>query len=893
MKNENSIVINTLSVHISKFEEEYINKRRPNKKIIPKLEQTAEDVHRYITENSVEFKHISTRFLTEELCCIVVSRSASDLRFIPEKLKTKKVCFTAVLKNGKAIEYVDKSLIDEELAFVAVRQKFNDVYSHPINHIPRRLITKELIEEAVAYTPCCLKFVTKEFINEKLCKKAVSLDGRAIEFVPEEFVNSDLVDIAISVSLEALKMIPKSFLNKEKCNQIFKENINAFQYIPSKYKNLNMCLGFIEKIADKFSFKDFCSIPVAIRENTDFLNKLMLHIPANTIIRWDNIVRNSKPDFGEAHYKSLSEKAIKHLETKVQRGNFINRERCALPEAQNSNDALDTNSVVAYDFSNSDETNRLIYYISDIHLEHQFELFDVKLSDDELEECINQKVQEIITSCPDNTATLMIAGDVACSKKLVDIFISNLSNKWRGKIIYTLGNHELWDCYDEEGNTLAIDEIVTKYQHVDQVRYSARNKIFLLNNSLFLHYKNVYNVVLTENDLLNISNEVLREAIKMSSLAVFGGTGFAGLNSRYNSTCGLYKDAVTRRESERDLSKRFEKLYKKISSVASDKNLVVLTHMQPKDWTSQLLNKNWIYVCGHDHINKAYTDDDGAVVLADNQIGYKARKLNLKSFTIDNSYEMFDSLLDGIHLISSNEYREFNIAKGILSYGCNQKGSIYMLKRFGYYMFLFKPSSKEKLYILEGGYTRVADNQDIEYYYENLPSYCAAIERFLEPYQRALQDIANEVKRFGGVGNIHGCIVDIDFYSHIYLNPFNGEATPYYSPYMGVRSVYKTVGKLLQKHRPDLEEAYNISLGLGELQTLQSNGSTTKMAHKKVEQPLIDIDLLNNHQMYYPSRIIKSLQYVVCNRVVRRWNEAFLKKANVRDDAQMISDQNA
>ena len=43
------------------------------------------------------------------------------------------------------------------------------------------------------------------------------------------------------------------------------------------------------------------------------------------------------------------------------------------------------------------------------------------------------------------------------------------------------------------------------------------------------------------------------------------------------------------------------------------------------------------------------------------------------------------------------------------------------------------------------------------------------------PYRNALKTISKEIRAFGGNGNIHGCIIDIDFFNHIYVNPFDGK----------------------------------------------------------------------------------------------------------------------
>ena len=46
----------------------------------------------------------------------------------------------------------------------------------------------------------------------------------------------------------------------------------------------------------------------------------------------------------------------------------------------------------------------------------------------------------------------------------------------------------------------------------------------------------------------------------------------------------------------------------------------------------------------------------------------------------------------------------------------------------------------------------------------------STIKMPLDKYTSFQKHIADIVKRIGGVGTIHGSIIDIDFYNHIYVN---------------------------------------------------------------------------------------------------------------------------
>ena len=62
---------------------------------------------------------------------------------------------------------------------------------------------------------------------------------------------------------------------------------------------------------------------------------------------------------------------------------------------------------------------------------------------------------------------LLIGGDISSSKELEECFYNNLRAYWHGPIIGILGNHELWDYYDDDGKSIKqIDEIVEDYRKI-------------------------------------------------------------------------------------------------------------------------------------------------------------------------------------------------------------------------------------------------------------------------------------------------------------------------------------------------------------------------------------------------------------------------------------------
>ena len=74
-------------------------------------------------------------------------------------------------------------------------------------------------------------------------------------------------------------------------------------------------------------------------------------------------------------------------------------------------------------------------------------------------------------------------------------------------------------------------------------------------------------------------------------MIILGGVGFAGLNTEFNATNGIYRSTITR-EEEIVRSHRFVAIYKKFLACAADKQVIVLTHMPMSDWTDMEPNPN-------------------------------------------------------------------------------------------------------------------------------------------------------------------------------------------------------------------------------------------------------------------------------------------------------------
>ena len=130
-----------------------------------------------------------------------------------------------------------------------------------------------------------------------------------------------------------------------------------------------------------------------------------------------------------------------------------------------------------------------------------------------------------------------------------------------------------------------------------------------------------------------MSTEELTDICQNSTFLLLGGLGFSGLNPTYNAKSGLYRNTITQEEDIRRTN-RFQMVYEKISICAKDCRVLVLTHTPITDWSHIACNSKWIYINGHTHRNKIEKTQSKALVLSDNQVGYKPKQWRLKNISL-------------------------------------------------------------------------------------------------------------------------------------------------------------------------------------------------------------------------------------------------------------------
>lgn len=502
-----------------------------------------------------------------------------------------------------------------------------------------------------------------------------------------------------------------------------------------------------------------------------------------------------------------------------------------------------------------------IAYISDLHLIHRL---------------INNKCEtfgDIAEVLTDTAAIIkeqaksitIIAGDISSDIKFYSYFVNQLNDCH--DYFITLGNHEFWSFVNQP-----VAKIVSCYKEI----LSPHKNLHLVHNNIFYYANQCWYEITTE-ELERLSELKLRELTRNANLIIFGGIGFSGLNQEFNANVGLYRDAINR-QTEIEESEKCYKLYLKVTTALHDKNLIVVTHMPLENWAKNSTPKEGIvYISGHTHRN--YFFDDGKKrIYADNQIGYRGKSIALKYIDISLTYDYFSDYKDGIYEISKEDYMIF--LRGCLtSFRLTRRfDKIVMIKHDKAYM-LFAVINGVR-YFLSGAQIYRIENHTLEYFYDKISNYTNSIKMFISKYREKQQEISDLIKSFGGSGTIHGCIIDIDFFCHIYLNILDGKMTPYYAEDIVDKYVYDSIDNLLKQKVPELYETYK--------RIEFQNADKYKLFELKKMKVAKKPRHYEDTEMYMSSAIMKKLQFQSDYNIVRVWDDDIAQSASIENGEKII-----
>lgn len=508
--------------------------------------------------------------------------------------------------------------------------------------------------------------------------------------------------------------------------------------------------------------------------------------------------------------------------------------------------------------SPDDIIGRKLYYISDLHLNLKERKGFGNLSD---EEYIQHAVRKMDGNEPFGDSPLIILGDVADDKEMVEYFFSVLRMRREGHIVYVLGNHE---C---EPHAI-LNETIEAYRTICN-----KHQIILLQNEIaffydvrtdngeILPFREI--TVLSPEQILDEKNTDLYDYAKKSKLIIYGSIG---LGERIYGVEEFTDDTA-------EINKCFD-CYKRIEGIFKDTQVIVATHYPYDAWSDLDYNPSYIYLSGHTHFDY-FEYSDRKTVFSDNQVGYYSDDFFLKYFKVSAQYDPFIGMKDGIHKVKYEEYIDFQIGNNIKVKKKEDEKQIYMIKRSGTYMFVYYNYSNE-LVLLNGGAKQKLSNT-IEFYYANLETYATGLKNVLKNYSDALINVSYYIKNLGGFGKIHGCIVDIDHNNHIYVNPEDGKITPYYSDDSFKKIVYENLDALLCERCPAMHKRMKAMEGN---EAIPSGKSFNENSYS---------ESITDSSIYNVSRVIRRIQYLIFQNIVRYWNDDVFSKIKNREIYNALS----
>lgn len=252
--------------------------------------------------------------------------------------------------------------------------------------------------------------------------------------------------------------------------------------------------------------------------------------------------------------------------------------------------------------------------------------------------------------------------------------------------------------------------------------------------------------------------------------------------------------------------------------------------------------------------------------------------------------------------------------------------SVKFIKNSGFIMFV-SVSEKGTTSILQGGALRKL-KRPLQYYYEKLPEYANTILNKFSRYWDALYSISDQIQsiilndkeikscykkyaverkkqnelicpyevwskiyseQHSFSGKVHGCIVDIDYSNHIYLNPYDGSIAPYSAPSMYMKYVYKNIASLIATQRPEMLPAFNRTIESStdkKTTALILADTTEKRTLSVLEQN--EIDTYNvpvtDVSMYDVSNRMKQLQKIYDHHLVVVWYDNILPNYELKGE---------
>ena len=231
-----------------------------------------------------------------------------------------------------------------------------------------------------------------------------------------------------------------------------------------------------------------------------------------------------------------------------------------------------------------------------------------------------------------------------------------------------------------------------------------------------------------------------------------------------------------------------------------------------------------------------------------------------------------------------------------------------MIKESGFYGFFIINLNTGAKICTGGAIRNISYKTDINYFHHWFIEIVSAYAKAMAPYRKVQEQISDELKTLGFEGTIHGCIIDLNFFNHIMIDPISGKLTFYYSPVMGTMQTYPTFDALVTSISQQLDydilhyvegERATSKAELLHQQKLLSNAYRKLVANnsfitqknlttiKQERGKVVKIDIKNS--TYTLSRYINQLQRIFTTNILRVWDDSLIEKIEKKKSKKVRS----
>lgn len=406
--------------------------------------------------NTDYLQYIPKKYHTASMIATALEKNGSLLKDVDDELKTPELCEIAVGNDIMAVQYVPKGMFSTDLASKALEgaiSKSDELLYDPFSLIPEKYLDDNLILSFYERYHKKPEIIPVHLLSKESLISAVKINRNIYKYIPAHRRNKELKSALLSTGNRAIDMISKSSMNDELYYEAFKYDHKAIMSIPWNHITIEMwCIFLGDYIQVKLDDVMRKTNPDYL-QNTIIVDALIRHFGFSKEMEWQNkrVSSNSKnPIMIDPKIFGLFENAYRResFQYDLSLSDIIEEvPKILLPQVSN-------NQIVHY--TNDTTVNlRKVYYISDIHLEHQIkEVYKNNAGIlEDIKPYIEEKIKEMLP--PDNDSLqedeyILVAGDVAHSYSLTRLFYNTLLENWKGSVIGVLGNHELWDSDTEK-----------------------------------------------------------------------------------------------------------------------------------------------------------------------------------------------------------------------------------------------------------------------------------------------------------------------------------------------------------------------------------------------------------------------------------------------------------